>query len=133
MQDKTKQSGNVFIALFGMVAFIGLLGAGLTTFVKGPLQSSISITRQSAAESQMEIASQLSVSEAISGPGSGDCDADGMIEPLEFRDAGALPKPTGGGLVPLSIGINKIDPWGTELGYCVWDHGTVTLLSLIHI
>ncbi len=59
----------------------------------------------------------------------GDCDGDGTVEPLEMRDAGALPAPTGGGLVPTKIGISKKDPWGTEYGYCTWDYGSTVLNS----
>lgn len=36
----------------------------------------------------------------------GDCDGDGVVEPLEFRPAGALPAPVGGGLIPTSIGFS---------------------------
>ncbi len=57
----------------------------------------------------------------------GDCDGDSVIEPLEMRAAGAVPAPTGGGLVPAKIGISKKDPWGTEYGYCSWDYGSTTL------
>ncbi|PZP56060.1 MAG: hypothetical protein DI586_04885 [Micavibrio aeruginosavorus] len=57
----------------------------------------------------------------------GDCDGDGVIEPLEWRAPGATPAPTGGGLLPAKIGINKKDPWGTEYGYCTWDYGSTTL------
>ena len=41
----------------------------------------------------------------------------------EWREDLTKPFPTGGGLIPMSIGISKKDPWGTEYGYCVWDHG----------
>jgi hypothetical protein len=122
-----KTSGNIFFALFGAIALVGLLGAAAMTFMRGPLQSAVKITRQNTAEAQMSIAGQVAVMAAASAANNGDCDTDGFVEPLEWRDAGALPKPTGGGLIPNTIGINKKDPWGTEYGYCVWDHGPTTL------
>jgi hypothetical protein len=122
-----RQSGNIFFALFGAIALVGLLGAAAMTFMRGPLQSAVKITRQNTAEAQMSIAGQVAVMAAASAANNGDCDTDGFVEPLEWRDAGALPKPTGGGLIPNTIGINKKDPWGTEYGYCVWDHGPTTL------
>jgi hypothetical protein len=121
------QRGNIFFALFGAIALVGLLGAAAMTFMRGPLQSAVKITRQNTAEAQMSIAGQVAVMAAASAANNGDCDTDGFVEPLEWRDAGALPKPTGGGLIPNTIGINKKDPWGTEYGYCVWDHGPTTL------
>ena len=122
-----RQSGNVFFTLFAIVTLIGVLGVGLSNFIKGPLRSSVSITRQSAAETKMTIASQTAIMAAANLSNKGDCDSDGMVEPLEFRDAGSLPAPIGGGLLPDSIGVTKTDPWGTEFGYCVWDHGPVLL------
>ena len=123
-RQSKSQAGNVFFAIFGAVALVGILGASVMTFMKGPLATSVKITRVNTAENQMAIGAQVAVMAAANTPTSGDCDADGMVEPLEWRDAGASPKPTGGGLVPMSIGISKKDPWGTEYGYCTWDHAT---------
>lgn len=115
-------SGNIFFALFGAIALIGILGAGVMTFMKGPLATSVKLTRQNTAENQMNIAGQVAV---MASAANGDCEtvADGFVEPVEWRDAGALGHPTDGGLIPLTIGVSKKDPWGTEYGYCGWDHG----------
>lgn len=121
------QSGNIFGALFGAVLLIGLLGAGITSYIKGPLRSATMMTRKAAAETQMTLAAQSAVMAATAAANNGDCDADGMAEPVEWRDAGSLPAPAGGGLIPATIAVNKRDPWGTEYGYCVWDHGSVIL------
>lgn len=120
-----RQSGNIFFALFGAVALVGVLGVGIMTFMKGPLATSVRITRQNTAETQMTIAAQVAVMAASNTANSGDCDSDGYVEPLEWRAAGALPAPVGGGLIPSSIGVSKKDPWGTEYGYCVWDYGSI--------
>jgi hypothetical protein len=92
------------------------------TFMKGPLATSVKLTRQNTAENQMNIAGQVAV---MASAANGDCETvvDGFVEPVEWRDAGALGHPTNGGLIPLTIGVSKKDPWGTEYGYCGWDHG----------
>lgn len=120
------QSGNIFFALFGAVALVGILGAGVMTFMKGPLATSVKITRINTAETQMALGAQVAVMSAANGANNGDCDSDTYVEPSEWRDAGTSPKPTGGGLIPLTLGISKKDPWGTEYGYCVWNHGPIT-------
>ena len=127
MKDPTKmtknESGNIFFAIFGAVALLGILAAGTMTFIKGPLATSVKLNRQNVAENQMMIGGQVAVMSAAAQSNSGDCDSDAFVEPLEWRDPAALPAPTGGGLVPGSVGIAKKDPWGTEYGYCGWDHG----------
>ena len=120
----TRESGNIFFALFGAVALVGILGAGVMTFMKGPLATSVKITRINTAQTQMALGAQVAVMASANTATSGDCDSDGFVEPLEWRDAGAVAHPTGGGLIPMSIGISKKDPWGTEYGYCSWDNGT---------
>lgn len=122
----SSQSGNIFFVLFGAVAMVGVLAGGLMSFMKGPLATSVKVTRMNTAETQMNMAAQIAVTSAATQANDGDCDADTFVEPLEWRDAGASPKPTNGGLIPNSIGVNKTDPWKTDYGYCVWDHGAVT-------
>jgi hypothetical protein len=108
--------------LFGAVALVGVLGAGVMTFMKGPLATSIKLTRQNTAESQMAIAGQVAVMASAT---NGDCETapDGYVEPVAWRDPAALAHPVNGGLIPMTIGVSKKDPWGTEYGYCAWDHG----------
>jgi hypothetical protein len=121
------ESGNIFIAIFGAIALIGILGASVMTFMKGPLSTSVKLTKINTAENQMAIGSQVAVMATANQPNNGDCETapDGFVEPLEWRTATTEPIPTNGGLVPLSLGITKKDPWGTEYGYCVWNHGPV--------
>lgn len=120
------EDGNIFLAIFGAIALVGLLGASVMTFMKGPLATSIRLTKINTAENQMQIGSQVAVMATANQPNNGDCDADGYVEPLEWRVATTEPHPVNGGLVPLSVGISKKDPWGTEYGYCVWNHGPRT-------
>lgn len=120
------QSGNIFFALFGVVALIGVLGAGVMTFIKGPLTTSVNLTKSNATENSMQIAAQVAVMSSATSAGSGDCDSDNTIEPIEWRTPTTQPYPTGGGLIPLSLGTKTKDSWGTEFGYCVWNHGSTT-------
>ena len=124
-RQKSSESGNIFLAIFGAVALVGLLGASIMTFMKGPLSTSVKLTKINTAENQMAIGSQVAVMAAANQANNGDCDSDGTIEPVEWRTATTEPIPVGGGLVPLTLGINKKDPWGTEYGYCAWNYGTI--------
>jgi hypothetical protein len=129
----TSQRGNIFLALFGAVALVGLLSYGVSQFIRGPLTNATNLTRTNTANQQMAVAGQMIISasalqlNADSSANNGDCDGDSYIEPLPYRDAGADPKPVGGGYIPNTVGATKRDPWGTEYGYCVWDPGAVTI------
>ncbi len=124
--QRPSELGNVFFAIFGAVALVGLLGAAIMTFMKGPLATSVRLTKINTAENQMTIGAQVAVMATASQANSGDCDSDSYVEPMEWRAATTEPHPVNGGLVPLGLGISKKDPWGTEYGYCVWNHGSVT-------
>lgn len=124
--DRKSENGNVFLAIFGAIALVGLLGASIMTFMKGPLSTSVRLTKMNTAENQMSIGAQVAVMATANQANNGDCDLDGYVEPIEWRAATTEPHPVNGGLVPLSLGISKKDPWGTEYGYCVWNHGSTT-------
>ncbi len=111
----------MFFTLFGAVAVVGVLGAGIMSTMRGPLSTMVDVNRRTQAESQIAIASKLAMLEASKTANDGDCDSDGFVEPLEH--GAALPGLTGGGEIPSAIGSSKIDPWGTTYGYCVWDAG----------
>lgn len=116
------QSGNVFFAMFAVVGMVALLGTAMTTLVKGPATSVSNVTRANIAQNDMQAAVAVIAQASLVAP-DGDCDDDGMIEPVPFRDAGVMTAPSGGGLLPYDVGVNRRDPWGTDYGYCVWDHG----------
>ncbi|MCC7305380.1 MAG: hypothetical protein IT558_03865, partial [Alphaproteobacteria bacterium] len=129
---RRSERGNIFFTLFAAVAVVGVLGAAVMTLMRGPLSTMVEVNRRTQAEAQMAIASKLALLEAVSQPGSGDCEAtpDGYVEPLEWADASGngpdgVAGSDGGGFLPASIGVTKTDPWGTEYGYCVWDAGVV--------
>lgn len=115
---KETQGGNIFAALFGAVALVGVLAAGTTQFVRGPLTSTVTINKTLRAEQRLETNARIILQESASAL---DCDLDGLNEPLA-PTAGA--GPIGGGFMPNVPGTTQKDPWGTPYGYCAWDHGT---------
>jgi len=102
-----------------MVGAIGVVGMNL---MKGPVRAMSEVTKRTIAENHMIASGKLVL--IMSARDSGDCDDDGMIEPIEWADAGARPAPLNGGLLPSTIGAALQDPWGNSYGYCVWDHGS---------
>ena len=129
IKEPSSENGNVFLAIFGAVAMVGILGAGIMNFSSGPVQNAINLNRNNSANVDMAIVGQLAIMSATNTPTKGDCDGDGYVEPPEMRipspavAAGAIPY--NGGYLPNTIGVSKKDPWGTEYGYCAWDHGAV--------
>lgn len=123
---RSSQSGNVFFALFGAVALVGVVGATSMQVMRGPVRSMSEVTKRTVAENNMIASSKLALLAATTQANDGDCDADGFVEPIPFENAGASPKPTGGGYLPATIGAAINDPWDTRYGYCVWDHGATT-------
>jgi alpha-tubulin suppressor-like RCC1 family protein len=122
INSKKSQSGNLFAALFGVVVVIGAIGMGSISLMKGPVTNMIKINQKSVTEIRGELAVKLMVKDVISS--TPDCDGDQTIEAMIWRDASGAPAPTGGGLIPNTIDTETTDPWGLDLGYCVWDHGS---------
>lgn len=127
-RSKTSESGSVFFVLFGAVAMVGILGVSVMTLMRGPVASMQNVTKHSIAENHLIASTRLAlVSAATQQPDKGDCDGDGFVEPLPYRDAGTEPHPAGGGFIPNTIGASLTDPWGRQYGYCIWDHGDKTV------
>lgn len=125
-QGRSSEYGNIFILLFAAVGMVGILGASMSYLLRGPVKTMGDVTRRTVAENSMIASSRLAVlmSPQLVSPPTGDCDADGYVEPVPFRAAGGAPFPNGGGLLPTTIGAALTDAWKTEFGYCVWDHGS---------
>ncbi|HBR69029.1 MAG TPA: hypothetical protein DEA55_06610, partial [Rhodospirillaceae bacterium] len=119
---RQSESGNVFFTLFGAVAIVGVLGAGIMATMRGPLTTMVNVQKKATAEAQMGIAAKLAILEAASQANSGDCDADQFVEPMQYDTAIVA---LGGGTLPAAVGSNRQDPWGSDYGYCAWDAGTV--------
>lgn len=119
-----KQSGNVFFMLFGAVAIAGLIGVSTMTTMKGPTRG-ITHSNQVAAANNTLYTTARMIAGAVQADA--DCDSDGIVEPPPWRNAGGLSAPSGGGLVPTDLGATQRDPWGSDIGYCAWDHGRRTV------
>lgn len=97
------------------------MGATTMTVMKGPVSSMARVTDHSIAKNEMIAGSQM-ISEASVSRDDADCDADGVIEPLSYRETPGY-APAGGGLMPAGLGASYQDPWGSAYGYCAWDQG----------
>ncbi len=126
--NRRGESGNVFFTLFGAVALVGVIGVATTTLMKGPVGTVVTLNQKAKIESQLQIARKLVALDAAQRAApdpAPDCDADGTIEPMNADIAGnCATLITGGGCLPQQTGAAKIDPWGTQVGYCAWDHAT---------
>ncbi len=119
------QAGNIFFFLFGAVAVAGVLGVAIQNYVMGPLKTATMVNKRNAADTELQLSLRMmAIAAAGDQANNGDCDADGAVEPLPYADAGVNPHPAGGGILPSTIGGSKRDPWGSDYGYCVWDHGS---------
>lgn len=120
---KVSESGNIFATLFAAVAVVGVVGAGSVSLLKGPVSSMVALNKHNITELRMEIASKLIMAEAVQDFAAlNNVDATEFIELPEY-EAGSI---TGGGVIPVALGINDLDPWGTKFGYCTWDNGSVS-------
>lgn len=125
---RTAEAGNMIVMLFGAVAMAGVITYGLNNIMRGPASTAAEAGRRTIAENNLVASAQLAIKAATSAQSNqGDCDGDGFVEPMPYREAGVMPKPTGGGLIPLTMGASITDPWGAQYGYCVWDPGTATV------
>lgn len=111
------QRGNIFAALFGATALVGVLGAAAMNTLAGPVSTVQRVTQKNIAQNNLMLSARILISAAE------DADADGLNEPPAYRAAGVLPAPAGGGLLPDNLGLALTDPWGVAYGLCVWDHG----------
>jgi len=125
------QAGNAIVFLFAAIAMAGTVTYGLNNVMRGPGVTASEVTRKTVAENNLVASTRMAIVASAQQAGGGDCDGDGFVEPLPYRDAGALPKPAGGGLIPMTMGASLSDPWGTQYGYCVWDPGTASVSNAV--
>ena len=122
--DKRKESGNIILTLFAAVAVIGTIGGSAAVLMRGPLSTMSDVNQNTMTEGSIYTAAKMVLLDAENWTAAGDCDNDRVVEPRPWRTHADTP-PTGGGFIPNEIGSVKRDPWGTQLGYCAWDHGSV--------
>ncbi len=119
-----KQSGNVFFALFGAVALVGLVGATASGIMSGPMKAMTKVSSRALSENEIMTNMRMAVM-GISQPGvTKDCDIDGTVEPLPYKTIAGQTPPVGGGFLPDALAVSSWrDAWGNYYAYCVWDHG----------
>ncbi len=124
MPDNIKnknERGNIFALLFGAVAIVGALGFTTMQMISGPITTMTKVNQKNMVDNTLMMSTKIAIMEASAQTDNGDCDADGWVEPREWR--GAPLATLNGGTIPNELGAAKQDPWGTDYGYCVWDHG----------
>lgn len=109
--------------MFGAVALVGAVGAASMQVMKGPVRAMSEVTKRTVAENNMIASTKLAIMAATNQAGGGDCDGDMIVEPIPAEDPAGLPVPSGGGLLPATIGASLQDPWNTRYALCAWDHG----------
>ncbi|MCI5059488.1 MAG: hypothetical protein MRY79_00285 [Alphaproteobacteria bacterium] len=119
---RIKESGNIFLTLFGAIGMVGVIGASTMTVMQGPVKTMSEVTKRTVAENNMIAAGKLALMASINQTNP-NCDTDVQIEPLEMS-ATTITGFTGGSEIPATIGTTKEDSWGMPFGYCSWDHGT---------
>jgi hypothetical protein len=106
---------------------LGALNYGYTTLIKGAARGVSVVTNRTVTETDIFQASRFLVAATLNNEAASDCDGDSFLEPEPWRDAGGLPHPVGGGLIPTNTSASTVDRWGRTFGYCAWDHGPVTV------
>ncbi len=124
---RSGERGNVFFTLFGAVAIVGVLGAGIMATMRGPLSTMVEVNRIEQAKAEMKVSGRFIIGESEGNTtctGDTDISTGTMVEYVEPIDPQACgTAPTGGGCIPMSSGATKTDPWGMRYGYCAWNHG----------
>ena len=118
-----QQKGNVLTVLLSAVVLAGVLSFTVYHVMSGPLASAVRVSNKISADDQILSVSRSIITASVDQANSGDCDSDGSVEPPVWVTT-AGNKPTNGGLLPTTLGLQLTDPWGSNYGYCVWDVGT---------
>lgn len=130
-QSRRSEAGNVFFTLFGAVAVVGVLGAGIMSTMRGPLTTMVEVNRIEEAKAQLRLNARLILLDANTGSGAPYCGTNDddtatpgsveFTEPKGFAAGVTLPGGQGGAMP--SIGGTQTDPWGQPYGYCAYNKG----------
>ncbi|HRQ61111.1 MAG TPA: hypothetical protein PLO23_06330, partial [Alphaproteobacteria bacterium] len=110
-------AGNVCFTLFGAVAVVGVLGAGIMSTMRGPLTTMVEVNRIEETKAEMAVGLRLILLTPY-----GTADGDVLTEPAE-PDACTV-APTEAGCIPAAASAKKKDAWGTSYAYCAWNNGS---------
>jgi hypothetical protein len=118
--------GNIFAMMFAAVGMTGVLGVVGMQTVSGPVTTITKVTQKNIVDTDLMTNARIVILNAGTLPNGGDGDSDNYIEPVAFETTCGA-NPAGGGCLPGNIGAIQSDPWGTNYGYCVWDHGATNV------
>ena len=124
----TNTKGNIFALLFAAVGLTGVLGVVGMQTVSGPVKTITKVTQKNITDTDVITNGRILILNATvrpendSGNGAYDGDPEFEAAPQNTTCSGT---PTGGGCLPTTIGTVLTDPWGTNYGYCTWNHGVV--------
>lgn len=112
----------MFFTLFGAVAVVGVLGAGVMSTMRGPLTTMVEVNRIEETKAEMAVGLRLlllGAADLDNGSGTGDV----LTEPVAPETwAGA---PDGAGKIPSTgTAAKQKDAWGTPYAYCAWNNGS---------
>ena len=127
--SRLRESGNVFLALFGAVAIVGVIGGTAAGIMQGPMKTMSNVSSRAMAESEIMSNTKMGIMAVSQSAYTKDCDNDGAVEAYPYNSS-AVGKtggvPSGGGYLPSEVETTRwTDPWGNSYTYCVWDHGTL--------
>lgn len=124
--SRMRERGNVFFTLFGAVAVVGVLGAGIMSTMRGPLTTMVEVNRIEETKAEMGVGLRLLLLNAINQ------DDDVLTEPNQPASCSGMP--TGAGCVPIGGPAKQKDAWGSYYAYCAWNNGSDNdaIGSLIH-
>jgi hypothetical protein len=106
------------------IAIAAALGVVLYQTISGPMSSMVRISNKTQAKAQMQSIASIIIMDAINNlPNNGDCASASFVVPRSWKSGTG---PTGGGILPTTIGAPLTDPWGTNYGYCVWEVGVAS-------
>ncbi len=120
------KKGNIFALLFAAVGLTGVLGVVGMQTVSGPIQTITKVTQKNITDTDVITNGRILILNATVRPenDAADPNYDGDPEfeayPMETTCSGT---PVNGGCLTSDIGLVLTDPWGTNYGYCTWNHG----------
>ncbi|MCD8562942.1 MAG: tail fiber domain-containing protein [Alphaproteobacteria bacterium] len=128
-QSRLKERGNVFFTLFGAVAVVGVLGAGIMATMRGPLTTMVEVNRIEETKADLRVSARMVLLKSKDNNCSGEVSAtEGDPGTTQYTEAidpaaaasGMTPKM---GTIPGTVGAKRKDAWGTPVGYCAWNNG----------
>lgn len=123
------ERGNVFFTLFGAVAVVGVLGAGIMSTMRGPLTTMVEVNRIEETKADLRLSARMILLKSKDNNATGEVTAtEGAAGTNQYTEALEPGAPVSGmgagfGTIPGTAGAKQKDAWGTSVGYCAWNNG----------